>query len=96
MSRYSAAYADPHDAGDARPTALIIVKDEDLVSNLTDTAMLITGGSASIGAETARAFHATGAKLFLMIRDLEKGQKVVDSILSNDTSSRAEVIRIGI
>ena len=94
MSLYAASYADPHGAGDGRPTAQQIIKDEDLVGKLTDKVMLITGGSAGIGAETARAFHATGAKLFLTVRDLEKGQKVVDSILSDDTSNRAEIIMI--
>ncbi|KAM0801417.1 hypothetical protein BDR22DRAFT_880291 [Usnea florida] len=43
---------------------------------------------------TARAFHATGAKLFLTVRDLEKGQKVVNSILSDDTFNLAKVILI--
>ena len=56
--------------------------------------MLITGGSAGIGAETARAFHATGEKLFLTVRDLEKGQKVVESILADDPSNHAEIILI--
>ena len=67
MSRYSAIYVDPYGAGDARPTALTVVKDEYLVGKLTDKVMLITGGSAGIGVETARAFHATGAKLFLTV-----------------------------
>lgn len=86
MFRYSVVYADPHGAGDARPTALTVVKDEDLVGKLTDKVMLITGGSAGIGAETARAFHATGAKLFLTIA---KGRQ-----FSDDTSNRTEIILI--
>lgn len=94
MSRYAAVYANPRGAGDARPTAMQIVKDEGIVGKLTDKVMLITGGSAGIGAETARAFHATGAKLFLTVRDFEKGQKVVDSILSDDPSNQAEITMI--
>lgn len=56
--------------------------------------MVITGGSAGIGAETARAFHATGAKPFLTVRDFEKGKKVVDSIISHDESNKAQIIMI--
>ena len=94
MSRYAAAHANPRGAGDARPTAMQIVNDEGLIGKLTDKVMLITGGSAGIGAETARAFHAMGAKLFLTVRELEKGQKVVEAILADDPSNHAEIILI--
>ena len=94
MSRYVAAHANPQGAGDARPTAMQIVNDEGLGGKLTDKVMVITGGSAGIGAETARAFHATGAKLFLTVRDLEKGQKVVDSMRSDDECNKGEIIMI--
>ncbi|KAG6999331.1 hypothetical protein G7Y79_00036g072870 [Physcia stellaris] len=94
MSRYAAAHANPQGAGDARPTAMQIVQDEGLVGKMADKVMLITGGSAGMGAETARAFHATGAKVFLTVRDLEKGRKVVESIKSDDTSNQAEIIMI--
>lgn len=92
MSRYAAAHANKTGAGDARPTALQIVADEGLIGKLTDKVMLITGGSAGIGAETARAFHATGAKLFLTVRDVKKGQAVVDSILADDTAGNKAAI----
>jgi NAD(P)-dependent dehydrogenase (short-subunit alcohol dehydrogenase family) len=91
MSRYVAAHANPQGAGDSRPTAMQIVRDEDLVGKLTDKVMVITGGSAGIGVETARAFHATGAKLFLTVRDIAKGQKVVDSITAGDPTNKAEI-----
>ena len=94
MSRYAAAHASPQGAGDARPTAMQIVRDEGLVGKLADKVMLITGGSAGMGAETARAFHATGAKVFITVRNLEKGRKVVESIKSDDTSNKAEIIMI--
>lgn len=68
-----------------------IVKDEDLVGKLTDKVMVITGGSAGIGVETARAFHATGAKLFLTVRDVAKGQRVVESIMADDPTNTAEI-----
>lgn len=56
--------------------------------------MVITGGSAGVGAETARAFQATGAKLFLAVRHFEKRQKVVGLILSDDESNKAEITMI--
>lgn len=68
-----------------------IVKDEDLVGKLTDKVMVITGGSAGIGVETARAFHATGARVFLTVRDVAKGQKVIDSIMADDLANKADI-----
>lgn len=94
MSRYIAAHAKPQGPGDARPTALQIVNDEGLGGQLCDKVMVITGASSGIGTETARAFHATGAKLFLTMRDFAKGQKVVDSIRADDESNKAEIIMI--
>ena len=94
MSRYLAAQYNPQGAGDARPTALQIVDDECLTGKLTDKVMVITGGSAGIGVETARAFHAAGAKVFVTVRDVDKGRKVVDSIKSDDKSNTAEIILV--
>ena len=93
MSRYAAVHVDPQGAGDARPTAMQIVQDEGLVGQLAGKVMLITGGSAGIGAETFRAFHATGARVLLTVRDVEKGQQVVDSILSDNrcSGSKADI-----
>lgn len=91
MSRYAASHANPQGAGDSRPTAMQIVQDEDLVGKLADKVMVITGGSAGMGVEIARAFHATGAKLFLTVRDVAKGQKVVDSIIADEPNNKAEI-----
>jgi hypothetical protein len=60
-SKYYSLHAVPRGANDARPTALRIVNDEKLEGKWTDKVILITGGSAFVGAETARALHATGA-----------------------------------
>ena len=94
MSRYVAAHANAQGAGDARPTAMQIVQDEGLTGKLTDKVMLVTGGSSGIGIETVRAFHATGAKVFTTVRDLAKGQKIVDELRKHDPSNKAEIVLI--
>lgn len=63
--------------------------------------MLITGCSSGIGVETARALAATGARLFLAVRSLERGRTACGTLLASgraelvecDTSSLASVRR---
>jgi NAD(P)-dependent dehydrogenase (short-subunit alcohol dehydrogenase family) len=81
MSRYAAAHANPKGAGDARPTALQIVKDENLEGKLSGKVIVITGTSAGIGIETARALSTTGATLLLAARDKNKAHKALTGIL---------------
>ena len=59
-SRYAAAHASPAGPGDARPTAADVVKDEGMTGKLGGKVFFITGCSAGIGVETARALIATG------------------------------------
>lgn len=70
--------------GDGRPTALQIVKDNDLLDNLSGKVVLITGCSSGIGIETARALKSTGAKIFVTARDLNKGEKALADILKDE------------
>lgn len=51
------------------------------LGKLSDKIVLITGCSAGIGVETARAMKATGAHVFATARDLVKGQKALADIL---------------
>lgn len=83
MSRYADAHriANLRGPGDARPTALHVIKDEELLGKLGDKVFLITGVSSGIGIETLRALHATGAHVFGTARNMSKGQEVVDQIL---------------
>ena len=60
IAKYTAAHGDPKGAGDARPSALQIIKDEGLLDALKGKVVFITGWSSGIGVETARALHATG------------------------------------
>ena len=80
-SPYAAAHESTQGPGDARPTALQIVKDNDLEGKLTDKVIFITGCSSGIGIETARALAVTGAKLFCSTRDMEKGEAALGNIL---------------
>ncbi|KAF4614322.1 hypothetical protein G7Y89_g15414 [Cudoniella acicularis] len=80
LDPYAAAHLRPQGEGDARPTALQIIHDEGLVNKMTDKVMFITGASSGLGAETARALHATGAHIFMQVRDLKKGQEVLEEI----------------
>lgn len=80
---YAEAHASPTGPADERPAALQIIKDEGLVNMLTDKVMLVTGSSSGIGVETARALHATGAHIFMQVRDMEKGEEVLQDIKAN-------------
>jgi NAD(P)-dependent dehydrogenase (short-subunit alcohol dehydrogenase family) len=87
VSRYAAAHQHPQGEGDARPTALQIIQDEGLVNKLTDKVMLVTGSSSGIGVETVRALHATEAHVFMQVRDMKRGQEVLEEILANSEGS---------
>ncbi|KAH6723830.1 hypothetical protein BKA61DRAFT_16754 [Leptodontidium sp. MPI-SDFR-AT-0119] len=80
-SKYAASHKSPKGPGDSRPTALQIIKDENLTRKLPDKVILITGCSSGLGIETARALKTTGANLFLTVRNLEKGKKALGDIL---------------
>lgn len=93
MSRYAESYKRENlaGAGDARPTALQIIEDEGLIGKLNDKIILITGVSSGIGIETLRALHVTGAHVFGTVRNLQKGQAVVDKILSENRKGGGKI-----
>jgi len=99
-------YAEAHLAsnlggpGDARPTALQIIKDNDLEGKLHDKVVLVTGTSSGIGVETVRALKATGAKIYATARNLSKARDALSDVVEPggnvellllDTSSLASV-----
>ena len=80
-SRYREAHVSTKGPGDARPSALQIIKDEGLEGKLSDKVALITGCSSGLGIETARALSATGAKVYCCVRNITKGEKALEGIL---------------
>lgn len=92
---YATQFSNPKGPGDARPTALQIINDNDLTNKWADKVALVTGGTSGLGTETARALVATGAHVFITARDLQKAQGVVDSILkSSEGAGKLEVIEM--
>ncbi|PRP87310.1 hypothetical protein PROFUN_01572 [Planoprotostelium fungivorum] len=106
---YSALFANPQGAGDARPTALDIVRDEGLGGQLKGRVALVTGctsgdfdvisGSRShfsigIGPETARGIYATGATVFITARDLKRGQEIARDIDGGNQENPVQVLQI--
>jgi NAD(P)-dependent dehydrogenase (short-subunit alcohol dehydrogenase family) len=82
--RYVKAHESPKGPGDSRPTALQIIQDEGLEGRLSGKIAFITGSSAGIGVETARALYAAGATLYLTARNLEKAKKALGEIVSSN------------
>ena len=90
-SRYAAVHQSTNGPGDARPTALQIIKDEQLEGKLSDKVILITGCSSGLGVETARALYVTGATLYLTVRDVEKAKNNLGDIAQ---SPRAHLLKL--
>lgn len=81
MSRYADVHLNTSGPGDARPTAIQIIKDEGVEGKLNGKVIVITGTSSGIGIETARALSLTGAKLLLTARNLNKAKTALEGIL---------------
>ncbi|TPX11633.1 uncharacterized protein E0L32_007612 [Thyridium curvatum] len=83
-SKYTAAHLKPNGPGDARPTALQIVRNERREGDLVGKVALITGCSSGLGIETARAMKATGITVFVTARNLDKARDTLGDILDGD------------
>lgn len=78
-------YENLNGPGDGRPTAQQIINDNNMRGALTDKVVLITGCSSGIGIETARAMSTTGAKIYVTVRNLKKGQEALSDLLESPT-----------
>jgi enoyl-[acyl-carrier-protein] reductase (NADH) len=85
---YLARHANLRGIGDDRPTALEIVQDLRAEGTLNDAVVLITGCSAGLGVQTARALYQTGAKLYLTFRNVEKGQAAIKAITKDSPAGQ--------
>ncbi|KAL7899868.1 NAD(P)-binding protein [Trichoderma sp. SZMC 28014] len=83
-SPYAEAHANQMGPGDARPTAMQILTDEQRVGNMKDKVVFITGCSSGLGVETARAMKATGATVFVTARNIAKAKEALGDILGGD------------
>ena len=95
-SKWAAVHKTPAGVGDARPTAMAIIEDEKLVNQWHDRTVLITGASNGIGVEVARAMYATGAHVYIPVRDLNKGEQVAEDIRHSlpDSMGSIEVLHV--
>ncbi|KAF4302223.1 putative short-chain dehydrogenase protein [Botryosphaeria dothidea] len=84
-ARYAKVHAQPSGPGDARPTALQIIADEAVAGKLNGKTVLITGASAGLGVETAKALYETGATLILTARNLQKARKALGPLAEDAT-----------
>jgi NAD(P)-dependent dehydrogenase (short-subunit alcohol dehydrogenase family) len=93
-------YHEAHEAayrngpGDARPTALQTIKDENLEGKLTGKVVVITGCSGGIGVETVRAIHATGATIFATARKEAALLEILKEIETSRPRNKAPLIPI--
>ncbi|KAM0327633.1 hypothetical protein ACHAQA_005926 [Verticillium albo-atrum] len=83
LNPYVELYGNPSGPGDARPTALQIIQDNNLINHWAGRTILVTGGTSGLGLETARALHATGADVYITARDLAKAASVIAEIKSS-------------
>lgn len=90
-SRYVSAHISPQGPGDARPTAMQIINDENLIDKLVGKTVLVTGANDTTGLETARAMHMTGARVFITTRSVEKSAKAVQSIVDSNGGEKGGI-----
>jgi len=94
-NRYAAAHENRNGPRDARPTAEQVIEDQGLTGKLDGRVILVTGGTAGLGTESARVLQKNGAKVYITARTLEKGQKVASELnKANPNSLPIEVVEV--
>jgi len=95
--KYGPSHKDAVGPGDARPTALQIIQDNNMAGALKGKTILITGVSSGIGIDTAIALAETGADLFLAARNLKKAEEALKDVLAQagkNGRGRAELLEM--
>lgn len=96
IAPYANDHRDPNGPGDARPTALKIVRDQALDGQLSGKVVLVTGGTSGIGYETVRALHATGADVYFTGRDVRKGKEAEEELRHDDKPGKLEYVEMSL
>jgi len=65
---------------------------KDNISDQTGKTVIVTGGNAGIGFETAKALYERGAHVLLACRDMEKAQVAAETIKQQGGTGKIEVV----
>jgi NAD(P)-dependent dehydrogenase (short-subunit alcohol dehydrogenase family) len=94
-SKYAHLYLNPSGPGDARPTALDILRENGLDNGgMSDKVILVTGGSSGLGVETAKALAATGATIYVTARNIAKAEDALADLLRGPRTSQIHVLKL--
>ncbi|KAH9236283.1 hypothetical protein K456DRAFT_1891139 [Colletotrichum gloeosporioides 23] len=94
IAPYDKDHEDPNGPGDARPTALKVIRDQGLDGKLQGKVFFVTGCTNGIGVETARALHATGADVYITGLDTARGEEVVKRIIHDGKPGKVVFIEM--
>ncbi|MBT4160304.1 MAG: SDR family NAD(P)-dependent oxidoreductase, partial [Gammaproteobacteria bacterium] len=62
--------------------------------DMTGKTAIVTGGSAGLGIETIRVLAKQGAKAVSVVRNLEKGQNAINSILESVPGADIDLVQL--
>lgn len=94
LAPYATDHISPNGPGDARPTALKIIRDQGLDGKLTGKIFFVSGGTNGIGLETARALHVAGADVYITGQNAERGREVAEDIASDEKEGKVEFLEM--
>jgi NAD(P)-dependent dehydrogenase (short-subunit alcohol dehydrogenase family) len=63
----------------------------DHLSSLVGRVFVVTGANSGLGLETARALGSRGATVIMAVRDMEKGEAAVESLLAEQPDGRFDL-----